>query len=426
MTTNKLDKQKFDGENKIRIFADVPPMPTEDRLQKYKDAGFTHYLMTEDYVVFRDESGKNISNEYLSAIDKAREIGLKIIMRTMHDSPDYFDGFTDELHSRADGYYMCDEPCFEQLDWDYESPPIIRLPKIADWYNANGNDTFFHINLLQSYGVRMLHGTKITYQDYLNHFVETVLKRVKGTKTLSTDYYPLATENGKNFIKTNYLSDLLHVATYAKKLREEGHNVQTAFCIQSSKMEGLLCREVESVSDITFQTNTCLACGAKQLEFYLYAGHGSGVFPDKETQIEYSKTYDYVKGANKEVHVLGSFITDFEWQGMKFFDGKDSTEKCECFENAKKFELEKLNCLSIIDCTQDLIVGEFERDGVYGYMMVNFTEPSLNADNEITFALSGATNAIVVQNGVKKEILIDGNNKVKLGAGESIFICSID
>lgn len=408
----------------LRILADVPPMPTKERLEKYKEAGFTHYVMTEDYIKFRTADGKSITDEYFEALDLAHKVGLKTIMRTMRDDPGYFDGFTNELKSRADGYYLCDEPSYEELDWEYESATIAQLPKIVEWYNNYGNNTFFHINLLQSYGVKMLHGLKYTYEEYLRYYIDTVLVNVKGTKTLSTDHYPLAEEDGKRYLKSLYLYDFLLIATLAKELIEKGHDVERGYCVQACKMEGLKCREIESTADIRFQINVALACGAKQLEYYLYSGHGTGIFPDMETQNEYSKTYDYVKEANSEIHNLGNIITDFEWSGVKTFNV--GAEELDAFSAAKSLTLDKFKGLEEFTSTENAIVGEFFKDGVYGYMAVNYTEPSFNKNNLVTFTMKDVEKVMLVHAGNVSEInTTNGKVTVELKEGEGVFICPI-
>ena len=135
------------------IFSDVPPKFDGDRIAKYAEAGFTYYNLTEDWVTRDDENG-GITQEYYDAIEFCHKHGLKVILRTMRgNSPDYYDGITDEFTGKVEGFYMSDEPVYEAC-WLKGNAEISKLPKLVEWYNKYGGDTFWHINLLQDYGKR--------------------------------------------------------------------------------------------------------------------------------------------------------------------------------------------------------------------------------------------------------------------------------
>lgn len=410
--------------NQFIIFADVPPEPSEEGLIKYKEAGFNYYNLTEDYIV-RDGADGKITDEYYKAIDDCHRHGLKVILRTMRsNSPDYYDAVGDEFAGKADGYYMADEPSYTYVDW-YGSPPIEKLKKVVKWYNAHGGDTYFHINLLQSYGMGLVHGSEAPdYETYVDAYIKEVLSEVKGEKSLSTDHYPLAHDE-VNYIKGTVLYDYFVLADRAKKLREQGHSVRTCFCIQLTSDEGLKIRELECPADVTFQTNLALAFGAKSFEYFLYVGENTGLIPDKKNQTVYNPAYEWVKEANRRLHELGNYYLGYEWKGVRLYVGKTLFDErnARAFEAVKERQTEKFVALTGFESSADAVVGEFEKSGENAYMAVNYTEPTANVQNTVTFTFEGYKNALVIKGGTMQKVSLPcGRVAVSLSAGEGVFV----
>ena len=421
-----MANKNFKEKEEFIIFADVPPIPSLERLQKYKEAGFTYYNLTEDYVVRDTEDGK-ISDEYFNVIKDANAVGLKTILRTMRsNSPDYYDNVGDEFVGKADGYYIVDEPSYTYVSW-YGSAPLDKLPKLVDWYNAHGGNSFFHINLLQDYGMWIVHGKTNTpnYENYLDDYIETVLKKVKGEKSLSTDHYPMCKADGVNYIKETAVRDYFRIAERTKKLIAEGHDVRTGFCIQLTSDTGLKMRLMECAEDITFQANLALCFGAKLLEYYLYVGRGTGIITDKETQLNYSPLYDWVKRANGQVNAIGKYYLPFEWVGAKTYAGtliKDA-HNLEAFELCKGKEIKSFALIKDFTSTADAIVSEFKDGDRTAYMALNYTEPTLYVDNVLKFTFDFDGKVTVIINGVPQEYEICGGElSLTLKAGESAFV----
>ena len=418
---------KFKEKKEFIIFADVPPKPTEDRLIKYKEAGFTYYNLTEDYVVRDNEKG-GITDEYYKAIEDAHKLGLKTILRTMRsNSPDYYDTVGDEFVGKADGYYMCDEPSFTYVSW-YGSGPLPKLKKFVDWYNEHGGDTIFHINLLQTYGMRLVHGANNTpkYEDYLDTYIETILKNVKGEKSLSTDHYPIAFDkDGVYCIKESAIKDYFLIADRSKKLREEGHDIRTGICIQLTSDKGLFIREMECKEDITFQVNFAMAFGAKLLEYYLYVGKNTGIISDKQTQLSYTPVYEWVKDANKWVHELGKYFLKYEWNMTKTYLGTEKVDEhnSRAFDTVKDFQTGEFKLLKSYKSTADSIVSEFVGNDGLAYMAVNYTEPTLKVTNHVDFEFDGVEEVLVVKNGYEEKVATNcGRVSISLGSGEAVFV----
>lgn len=421
---------KFKEKKEFIFFGDVPPIPTLDRLQKYKEAGFNYYNLTEDYIV-RDNPDLTISKEYYQAIDNCKKLGLKVLLRTMRNgSIDYYDNVTDEFLGKVDGYYMTDEPTILYKKW-YCKHVIKDYVKLVDWYNKYGGDTLFHINLLQDYGMQILYGKEnpVDYEYYLDYYVEEILKKVKGLKTLGTDHYPMAFDEKGNHIKPTAIRDYFRIAERTKKLISEGHDVISSFCIQLVSNEGLKMREIESYEDVGFQVNLALVFGAKLIEYYIYANKGfarpgTAVLCDPE-QVVYTETYDHVKRANLRAIALGEYILPYEWSGAKNFKGSQYQNEYndKAFELCKGKEIEKFTLLKDFTSTADAIVSEFDKGGKKAYMAINYTEPTEMVENTLKFTLEGVNKATVVIEGVASEkALIDGELTVTLKAGEGVFV----
>jgi len=422
--------KNFKEKNEFIILADVPPIPTIDRLEKYKEAGFNYYNLTEDYIV-RDNEDGSISKEYFQAIDNCKEVGLKVLLRTMNNgSIHYYDNVTDEFLGKVHGYYMTDEPAPTRLDW-YCKYSVEDYIKLVEWYNKNGGDTFWYINLLQDYGMYLLYGREKApkYEDYLDLYIEKILKKVKGEKSLGTDHYPMACEKGVNFIKPTAIRDYFCLAERTKKLISEGHDVRTSICIQLVSNEGLHIREIETFEDVGFQVNLALVFGAKVIEHYIYANKGfakpgRAVLCDKE-QVVYTKTYDHVKRANLRAIALGKYYLPYEWVGAKTYVGTKYTDchNQEAFDLCKHKQMDKFALLKDFTSTADSIVSEFDKDGKKAYMAINYTEPTYNIDNTLEFAFDGAKTATVIIEGEPSEVALEGGKlTVNLKAGEGVFV----
>lgn len=416
------------NKKELIIFSDVPPKFDGDRIDKYAEAGFTYYNLTEDWVT-RDCVDGGISDEYYNAIDLCHEHGLKVILRTMRgNSPDYYDGITNEFAGKIEGFYMNDEPVYEKC-WMKGVAEISNLSKLVDWYNQYGGDTFWHINLLQDYGItQILHkDLGISYEQYVDKYIDEVLVNVKGRKSLTTDHYPLSyDESGVKHIKETVLRDYYLLAERAKELKAQGHDIQSGFCIQLTSDAGLRLRTPECPADITFQTNLSAAFGSNVFEYYLYAGNEGGILNDKQEQTHYTPLYDYVKSANEQLVVLCDETLAYDWNASKVYMGSEisSEHNQNGFALVEKYQPQSFTMLSEFSASADALVSELVSGKDYGYMAVNFTEPTENICNTCHFVFDSAVQKVLtVKAGKKEEVsLHDGLLDITLEAGEGVFV----
>ena len=105
VSSTNLSVPEFNEDKQFRIFADCPPTPKEEHLKAYKEAGFTHYNMTEDShpltdanrsitntnkAAVRDEDDGVINPDYMAVLDLAHKVGLKVVIRNYRADPEYF------------------------------------------------------------------------------------------------------------------------------------------------------------------------------------------------------------------------------------------------------------------------------------------------------------------------------------------------
>ena len=401
------------------IFADCPPMNDSTRLGWYKDAGFTHYLMTEDYVsLFTDAANGDYSlnANYIKAMERAVAADLKVIMRNHSNDPHYFDNLSptdiEKLQSLVVGYYMCDEPAIAA---GYNFTHIGEIEDyLVAWYNENGGDGFFHVNLLQTYGMALRHGTSNTptFENYLNTYVESVVKNVNGTVTLSTDNYPILIDDT---LRSNYLYDLMLIANTARDLKLVGYDVLVNYCIQMCEDAGLNIRQPETIEEIRLQTNIALALGAESFEYFSYYDY---ILTNNEST---STDYEWVKTVNAEAHLISAALYAYDYTGAQFISCGNNT-----VTGLENLTVSKFNKLKGVTATADTLVSEFKKaSGEYAYMAVNYnTLNTQSAASTVTFNFAtDTTAAIVVIDGVSKVVNVVANTlAVELAAGSSVVV----
>ncbi|MBQ9734422.1 MAG: hypothetical protein IJV95_01055 [Clostridia bacterium] len=457
-----LSVPNFSEDLNFNVWADVPANPqVEEYLRVYKEAGFTHYNLTEDWVYttnadlkFGTADDGVINQKYLDAIELCGDLGLEVLIRNCYGDADWFVNDDDSVRQAAypwnytyqipvrnitneltnlepvGGYYMGDEPNWQE---------VLEYDKLVDWYNAYGGNTLWHMNLLQSYGAFLFEdaeGNMYNYEQYVDHYCENVLEKVNGPKTLGTDYYPLVSGglSADPYIMDGILSDYFVIANKTKSMIADGHDVRTNFCIQSyenPKNTGAgYVRELTSQADITFQTNLAIAFGAKSLQYYTYRAYGSEPGIVDGSSHEPGKMYPWVQNANTYAHFLADAIFNFSWQGAKVYAGAQGGNTTDihnktAFENVKKYVMNKLSLISSVNARLDTVVSEFkDANGNLGYMFVNYSEPSKGLTGDVIMNFSKKINkALIYQNGEKRVVDVTNNKlRITLEAGGGAFV----
>lgn len=424
---------EYEDNKYIQMFADCPPNAgNETLIQEYYEAGFTGWVLTEDDAALTDED-EMITSAYKENLELVSKYG-DVYIRNHHNYPynwnnetatevEAYGGtmvtipkrmITDEFSNMGNvtGFYQSDEPTYDE---------IATLVPLAEWQNQYAKDKLFHVNLFPSYATAQFSGH--TLEEYVQHYVDTILTKVESPKTLGLDNYPLVNTNEGNYIRPTYLADLLTVSTIAKTYndsKDKTSDITVGFCIQSFVDNGI--RDIECKEDISFQTNTCLALGAKYFEYFTYrtVENMLGLVQNGEKRA----VYDYVKEVNAELQKWDHVIMSFEWLGAMTVAGTDEHENKTSFDSVSAKVLKELQAVKKVESRLDTLVGEFvDENGNYGYMVVNYTEPTNHKIGYVDLTFDGARKAVVYQ-GAESQLYDVENNMIQLRieAGDAAFV----
>ena len=426
----------YPDEGGILTFADTPPSTRQEDIEQYFDAGFNTYILTEDRVSLTDEEGV-LTDAYKQAIAAASRYG-NVLLRNQYNAAEYWqnttgiaynaNGFTltevpvpkrsitDQLNGlgKVVGYYQFDEPSLESLD---------RLAGLADWQNANAAGQLFYANLFPSYADKKLIGGD--YEAYLQKYVDVLLSRLSTPKGLSIDNYPLMSGTSGNMLRASYLSDLLIAAGVVKKYNDTPgipSRITLGFCIQNFSDNAL--RYPTSARDIDFQINTCLAMGAKTLEFFLYRTVLNMVGMVENGVNDKLAAFDYVKEATGRLDRWDHVIAAFDWEGLYVVDGSEHNENATALQMVRSRTLESPAGVAAVSARTDTVIGQFsDKDGYRGYMVVNYTEPSAGRIDVVELTFADTQRVVVWQEGEEQVYdLEDHRLTLDLTAGGGAFV----
>lgn len=445
-----LNPADYETDAKMILVADMPPSPFDEAAVKlYKDMGFTHWLLTEDHTPMVFDG--TLHEDYKNAIELLSQQGFEVWIRNMQNDPAYFQieetktgsnyGYPYTLEPRditddfaaypsVTGFYMMDEPfqITRQDDPATEDredlhPAFDQLGTLIEWKNTYYPDAFWHVNHVPCTSLDH-YPSGTTYEDFIDAYVETVLKKLDGGgKSICMDHYPLP--DGGGVIKETFLHDVLVLSHATKEYNAtvaEDEKATMGICLQTFRDVNLKLRDITSANDITFQMYTGMAGGARMFEYFCYRSlDGIGLFGIIDMEGN-PRIYDYVLEANQRALPFQRVVCAFDWYGMMVNHGKESGVE-NIFEIVSEYVLTEANVLKKIDSRYDAIVGCFEQDGQDGYMVVNYTAPDLNLTNIITLTFSGCTTALVyTEEGTQQVNLVDGELRVTLDCGQAAFI----
>lgn len=448
-----IDPSAYETDRKFITIADsTPSVESENEMQLYKELGLNTFVLTEDFVPMVEN--QTLSDSYKNSIKKLQDMGLNVWIRNMWNDPDYFDydkvkqgsnygspytmqprKITTEFSefSAVNGFYMADELYKATLKDNPETTDrdeslycaMDQLDKLIEWKNTYYPDAYWHINHVPSGSYD--HWEEGGYTEFIQHYVDTVLKKLKsGGRSISLDHYPLKEEG----IGDGYLSDLLTCANITRDYNAEAADDQKAdFCVclqtfqDTSTTELYHTRDIYSSDDVTFQMYTAMACGAGMFEYFCwrtYSGFGLYGIVDETGG---KRIYDYVKEANDQALSFEKVVLAFDWQGLTVKKGKQSG-KDDVFGEVDGMTLEDTGVLTSIESRYDTIVGCFDKDGQDGYMAVNFTDPAKKQTNVVTLNFKDCSDVLVyTEEGTKQMNLTeDGDLRLVLDAGQAAFV----
>ena len=170
-----------------------------------------------------------------------------------------------------------------------------------------------------------------------------------------------------------------------------------------------------------------MAMGADLFEYFAYNSNGD--FDGIMNQDGTKRIYALVAEGNKAL-AFHDVINTFTWNGIMTSTGSVNSHNSEAFESVANMVLADATngVLSSVASTDDAIVGCFAKDGLNGYMAVNFNDPAaVTGNNNVTLSFANCTRARVytIADGVLSSQLVDltnGSYTATLVPGGACFV----
>lgn len=462
-----VDPESLLSEERFVVFADLPCTGlTEEGLKDYMACGFNVYALTEEdggRITDGTQNDGGLTSSYASALEKLNEAGLDVFIRNHRNDPDYFVNTGEdwdkertiygeeytlpyrnltsaafEEYDNFAGIMAADEPAFyTMMQGTHYYHALSEYEKMVEWQNTYFEDKYFHMNLFPRYPESStvwytnpenpLEG--VTYEEYVDYYVENFAKKLKGRKSICLDNYPFRADAAG--IGPSYYENLLLFANKTKECNDsmpEGYaRADFGICIQS--FYDATNRDILCAGDISFQLCVGMALGARTFQYYLYSTIGSGEdaqvgIMDKSGN---KRIYDFVREANAAYLPFERVLTSFEWQGAATFlaEREADRENAEAFADmAGTLTASQMGKLKGVRSSRDCIVGYYEKEGLSGYMVTNCSLPSEGRRNIVLLDLPGCEKAIVyTKNGEYETVdAAGGSVRLVLEAGGGAFV----
>lgn len=394
------------------------PMNTKEDYQMAKDMGLTHMFIDNIFAAKGTE-------EYAQQLKYCEEVGLKAIVG-MDTSLDNTAGIqldkTDySIYPAVDMINVWDEPYADVFD-----DCAKRIDDLNEIYNGN-----MQLFINQS-PYNPLSSTVLTDSEtFLTKVYDELLSKINGRKIFSTDIYPLLEAHGAYEISTNWLGQMETYANYAKKYRSEGAEFHMFIQTYTDNK----CRDIFSKADLSFQVYTDMAFGINGFTYFTYrksflAGFGGGCV-ENDVSCKPTETYQWAKELNEEINKFDHVYLSFDWEGVTGINGSnnladDPDYDCPHFNFSTP--LNSLNGVKKVSATEDTLIGQFkDKDGRNGFIVTNFTDPTDELKDTVSFEFDKATRAIVYRNGEKKIYEVKKNKlDLKLASGEGVFVIPVN
>lgn len=309
----------------------------------------------------------------------------------------------------------------------HDEPDIQTMDKIAVQLRAYDNalekagvtgKTAF-VNLLPCYASanHLDKEGKTSYAEYIDYYMKTLAPMLG---YVCYDFYPLTPNRyTKSYIRETYLYNLELVATKAKE-----NGVQLRTFLQSIGEPQYGTRSLTGIGDLRLQAYTELAFGSREIIYYCYTSDsddpGSGLI-NKMTGT-FKPLYEAAKTMNNEIHAFEAAYTNFAWDGIMTYNGSEYDNQAFGYLESP---LESHERIKEFTATKDAIMGTFkDKDGNDAFMIVNYTDPYFDEDNEVTVKFNNAKNILMWREGQKIVVPLksDGSYTFKLYPGEGRFV----
>lgn len=431
-----------------------PNMVTEEHYRELAEAGFTKVLAlyegassaggTDVYDRIINRS-KKAESDALKCLEQAAKFGIKYYVRDWAfyglvknyksegiDEKEEFERIIAKMfdennqyikHPNYGGNFAHDEPNKQELEkiaWQCE-----LYNKYIEENGLYGGSPIVNLNPCYVTGKGLSLDNDMTYSQYVDYYFEHVAPY---TGYVSWDFYPFVTEQyDGSFMREMYLYNYEIMALKCKETGYELHN----FIQSVGDWTGI--RKQTSVGDFRLQINTSLAFGSTEMTYYMYCNGSNAKTSDDYALLDYNTgelnpTYYMAKQANNEAKMLEDAYAAFKWDGVMYNNASELYDN-QNFANLTSAMTEH-DRIGKVRSTEDTLIGVFKgkkgdvAEGMDAFMIVNFTDPYFDKDDEVTVKFNDAKALLMYRLG-KKEIVElgkDGTYTFKLYPGEGRFV----
>ena len=406
-------------ENVLRIGAWVAP-PSAN----WNNKGNPNFITQERYDEI-EESGINviyglyeIANRpaIASALEYAEKSGIEYLARDNLDlDPEELELEEGDLHaitksydgaSALKGWLVTDEPGARKFD---------RLARLKKLFQKDYPGKEFYINLFPTYAnTSQLQAS--SYEEYIDQYIKTVQPEF-----VSFDHYSMMEDGYGNKKLTDDV--LYNLEIVANKCKEAGIPMYTF--VQAMSYDNAT--RVPNEAEVRHQVMTELAYGSRSIQYFCYwtplefgdVGSPSMITKDgKRTDL-----YNHVKAVNAELKNLDEAYLDFSWVGAMPVKGSEVQGGVKQIEMCG-LSLDKIDAISELSCTQNTLIGAFKNgEGRDGFLISNFSDPSLLKKDVVSLRFNGADSALVYHGQTKEVVELSSSNfEITLDEGDGIFV----
>lgn len=407
------------GDNVLRIGAWVAP-PSGN----WNNKGNPNFITQERYDEI-EESGINviyglyeIANRpaIASALGYAEKSGIEYLARDNLDlDPQELELEEGDLHaitksydsaSALKGWLVTDEPGARKFE---------RLARLKELFQKDYPGKEFYVNLFPTYAnTSQLQAS--SYEEYIDEYISTV-----HPDFVSFDHYSMMEDGYGNKKLTDDV--LYNLEIVANKCKQAGIPMYTF--VQAMSYDNAT--RVPNEAEVRHQVMTELAYGSRSIQYFCYwtpleftdAGSPSMITKDgKRTAL-----YDHVKAVNAELKNLDEAYLDFSWVGAMPVKGSNVEGEVTQMQMCS-LSLKEIEAISDLACSENTLIGAFKnKEGRDGFLISNFSDPSLLKKDVVSLRFNGA-DAALVYHGQSKEVveLSSSSFEITLDEGDGIFV----
>ena len=417
------------------VYADNPNYSTLENWQTMANCGYNLVVPTNGFSV----------QDNLHELEMAEKVGLNLLIR---DRTTYgFETIINYCVSKGYNYRQCFDyvssvgenikanieqykqyksfigvNAFDEPSTDYYD----AIAACQDWFYINYPTYEFYTNLLPVYATgKQLFGTSSNkgygYEDYVSQYRENV-----NPAMLSYDHYPILIDYDESlYIKEDFLYNLNVFAQQAKKA-----NVPAYIYIQTMGFYNNA--PVTTYEEFAWQVYTSLAFGVKGILTFMYwtqlqeeslnnVRHGIVERDGTKNEI-----YDVVQEVFGNVTKMEDVFMNYDWDGVKLVEsGRVLNEQFEMINRSTT--LDKLNDISSVKNSQDVVIGQFKnKNNEYAYMVTNVASPWDHETSKTELKFDNYDYVMTIEKGERKIVdLKDHVLTLDIKCGDGIFVVPV-